>query len=250
MKYPLMIGIGLLCSMNLYAKPSYDVGLSASYEPSVFSNNSVVRASANINNTIKDKIQLGFGVEADYVSQTPTDIVDNAEKVSGYQQTRMITQLGYKLSDNFHVGLYGVQTIDYNENKFGKYDKSVSYGSSIQWIDAQNFAIQANIAKTDYRQKNEDIQLGDILHTAIKFKYGLSSKAQFSIGAVHRKQNASTQKINGQTIVIDKKTSGVGATLGTEYTFDRFRKHHFNFEMQTGIGDLAGHISTGYRYVF
>lgn len=241
--------IGLFTCLNIHAKPSYEVGLSASYEPSIISNNSVIRASAGISQNF-DKVQLGVGMELDYGSQSPTNTLDNYLQVSGYQQTTLNAHLGYDISDRVNVSAFVVKPIHYNEDKFGEEHKSVSYGTAIHLRDAQNFAVQATIAKTDYLQKSKDINLGDVLHTGINFKFGLSQNAQFSIGAVYRKQNSSTQKINNQLLELSQKTSGVGATLGTEYTFDRNRKHHFNFEMQTGIGDLAGHVSTGYRYVF
>lgn len=245
-----IISIGILsCATAIYAKPVYEVGLTASYEPSVISNNSIVRSHANM--TInQDKTQFGIGIEADYVSQSPTDSVNNHLKVSGYQQVRLNSQFSYKSADNLNISVFANAPLDYNEDKFSKQQKSIIYGSAIQWIDAQNFAIQAAVARVDYRQKGENIQIGDILNSSIKFKFGLSPKAQFFMGAVHRKQNATTQKIDGQTFEIDRKSSGIGATLGTEYILDRDKKHHFNFEIQTGIGDLAGHISTGYRYVF
>lgn len=252
MKYIFAL-VGLFAYVNVYAtpttKPTYDIGLSASYEPSVLSNNSVIRTSGSVSKDF-GKFQLSSGLEIDYSSQSPINSADEYLKVSSYKQTKLNTHVGYNISDNMNVSIFAIKPIDYNEEKFGEEPKSISYGSAVQWIDAQNFSIQASIAKTDYQQQNRNIKLGDVLHTGIKFKFGLSQNAQFFIGAVHRKQNASVQKIDNQLIELNSKTSGVGATLGTEYTFDRNRKHHFNFEMQTGIGDLAGYVSTGYRYVF
>lgn len=251
MKY-FMIGVGILsCTTAIYAKTTttYEVGLTASYNPGIITNDSVLRSHANM--TIhKDKTEFGFGIEADYITQSPIDRIDDNLKISGYQETRLNSQFAYKPANNLNITVFANAPLDYNEAKFGKQQKSIIYGSAIQWIDAQNFAIQAAVARTHYLEKGEDIQNGNILSSSIKFKFGVSPKAEFFMGAVHRKQNATTQKINGQTFEIDKKASGVGAVLGAEYTFDAYNKHHFNFEMQTGIGDLAGHISTGYRYVF
>lgn len=240
---------GLLACLTTHATPSYEVGVSASYEPSVISNHSVIRTFGNVNKTF-GKFQLGTGLEVDYASQSPTDNIENYPKVSGYQQTKLNTHLGYNISNQINVSTFAMKSIDYNEKVFGKERQSISYGTSVHLQDAQNFAVQATLAKTDYHHQNDGINLGDVLHAGVKFKFGLSQNAQFFIGATHRKQKASTQKINNQSIELSKESSGVGAILGTDYTFDRHRKHHFNFEMQTGIGDLAGHVSTGYRYVF
>lgn len=230
-------------------KPSYEVGISASYEPNVVSNNSVIRASGHMNIPV-DKLNLGIGLETDYSTHSPTDETEYVSKISGYEQTKLNADFSYQATDALNVSLFATKPLHYNEKKFGHQQDSFSYGAGVQWVDSQNFSIQANIAQTDYKEQADGISLGDTLHTGIRFKFGLSPKAQFFLGAVHRKQKASIQNINGLKVKLDKKTSGVGAVFGTEYTFDRDRKHHFNFEMQSGIADLGGYLSTGYRYVF
>lgn len=230
-------------------KPSYEVGVAASYEPNVVSNHSVIRAFGRVNVPI-EKASIGVGVESNYSSQSPTGVLEGMETVKGYEQTQMEANLSYQVHDSTNVSLFAVKPIHYNEKKFGKANDLVSYGGSVQWVDSQNFSIQATIAKTDYKKQEEGVSLGNVLQTGIRFKFGLSPKAQFFLGAVHRKQKASSQVINGQSVKIDKKTSGVAAILGTEYSFDRNRRHNIDFEMQTGIGDLGGYLSTGYRYAF
>lgn len=238
-----------LALANPSMKPSYELGISASYEPNVVSNNSVVRTSGYINVPV-NKWNFGIGLETDFSTHSPTDELENVNKISGYEQTKLNTDVSYQATDSINISLFATKSLHYNQEKFGHQQDALLYGAGLQWVDSQNFAIQANIAQMDYKEQSDGITLGDTLHTGIRFKFGLSPKAQFFIGAIHRKQKNSTQTINGSKVILDKKTSGVGALFGTEYAFDYDRKHHFNFEIQSSIGDLGGYISTGYRYEF
>lgn len=78
MKYIFAL-VGLFAYVNVYAtpttKPTYDIGLSASYEPSVLSNNSVIRTSGSVSKNF-GKFQLSSGLEIDYSSQSPINSAD------------------------------------------------------------------------------------------------------------------------------------------------------------------------------
>lgn len=258
MKYK-QLTIGLLSvfgSGMIYAdteiKPSYSFSIGTHYQPTPIANQHSLSASLGTSVPIdsNSKHRLNVGVGANYSHSEPINNDVGIQKHSGYEETKANIGLSHQLSNSLNLSYNIGKPIHFNDKKFTNKEK-ISYGVNLQWVDTQNFAIQTFLGNTVYEtNRNNGIRTGDIGRAGVKFKYGFSPKAEFSLGTVYVQYKPATQMINGQSIELSKKERGVGAIFGVDYSFDRKKKHQLGFDMETSIADIGGSLSMEYRYVF
>lgn len=230
-------------------KPSFQLGLSADYKPTIDANNFTLATTAGMNLPM-GSTNLDVGLSANRLITSPIDSSNDVEKISDYEQTKLNFSISQKITPSTYLSLYTSNPIHYNEKKFGKKQKAISFGAALSWRHEEGFGISLNAGKTNYKKPTEGYSYGDAVNGGIEFDYYITPKSKLFLGANYYKQKPILLFIDGKGYKIDKKTSGAGATIGADFFVDKQNKHNIKFSLNSGIGDVDGSISTSYTYNF
>lgn len=243
---------GMLFTTTLtYAETQvgYDIGVSASYQPTVDAKNFVFSTDTNMHVPFGNT-NMSVGLEANYLWLTPDKSIVDAEKISDYQETRFNFSIGHQVTPSINIFAFANNPIHYNEKRFGKKQKSISFGGGISLNNQDKIDATLNFSKTNYQEALSGVSYGNSLNTNISLGYAISQKTRLSAGISYNQQDAPTIRINGEKVELDKKASGWGANLNLNHALDESQKHNIHFVIQSSIGDTNAGFSAGYRYRF
>lgn len=228
---------------------SYDVGISISHQPKVDAKNSVLSADTNMNVPFGNT-NMNVGLEANYLWLSPDKNIINSKKISDYQETRFNFAVDHQITPSVNIFAFTNNPIHYNEKRFGKKQKSISFGGSINLNNQDKIDITLSLTKTNYQEAFSGVSYGNSLSSNVSVGYAISQKTRFSTGISYNQQNAPTVRIGSKKVELDKKTSGWGANLDLRHALDEAQKHNIHLGFQSSIGDTDMGFSAGYRYRF